>query len=339
MKEPRVYRKLAGAHQFGIAEGGWLSLHLGTDHLLLRSTRGFVETYRRFYFTDIEAMIVTRTVRGIFLNAIFAFGLFASLVAILIGRGPHPVAWSLSAIFGVSLLINVLRGATCVAHVQTRVQTRPLPIRRLRKALRVVGELSPAIAAAQAHIATAPAAATPHTPAIPPPSVTPQGSGALPPPLPGARPPAASGIHLATFAVLVLSAASAYLSVVQPDRSAFAYLCYAMMLANLGLGIFALIRQARSRVPRQITPIAWISVLAHSILLPIVYTVYGFVYGIRNVAHKPAAPSFQLPLSELRGLEGFTELLTIYAAAALLLGLVGCVLFIMTSRGRRPAAS
>jgi hypothetical protein len=338
MKAPRLYRKLAGAHQFGIAEGGWLSLHLGPDHLLLRSTRGFVESYRRFYFTDIEAMIVTRTVRGIFLNAIFAFGLFASLVAILTGRGPHPVAWSLSAIFGMSLLINVLRGPTCAAHVQTRVQTRPLPIRRLRKALRVVGDLSSTIAAAQAHIATVAPAATPHTPAMAPSSVAAERTGALPPPLPGERPPAASGIHLATFAVLILSAAAAYLSVVQPDRPAFAYLCYAMMLANLGLGIFALIRQARRRVPRQIMPVAWISVLAHSILLPIVYTAYGFIYGLRNAVPGRAAPSFQLPLSELRGLEGFTELLMVYAAAALLLGLVGCVLFIMTSRARPPAA-
>src|SRR5207244_13418725 len=47
------------------------------------------------------------------------------------------------------------RGRTCATSLQTRVQTRTLPLRRVRKALRIIGLLSEKIAAAQVDIATA----------------------------------------------------------------------------------------------------------------------------------------------------------------------------------------
>ena len=55
------YRRLPGR---GRTPLGSHSLWIGEDHLLLVELRGFTETYRRFYFRDVQAIILRRTDRA-----------------------------------------------------------------------------------------------------------------------------------------------------------------------------------------------------------------------------------------------------------------------------------
>src|SRR6185503_16307515 len=59
----KVYRRLPGR------ESGLLSysrLWLGPDHLLLARTTFFSEEYKRFYFRDIQAIVMRKTRRHLF---------------------------------------------------------------------------------------------------------------------------------------------------------------------------------------------------------------------------------------------------------------------------------
>src|SRR5579871_716029 len=57
-------------------------LYLGQDHLLRVNSNGWTEQYRRFYFTDIEGVIVRKTFWGLIAN--IAWGALALLFAILL---------------------------------------------------------------------------------------------------------------------------------------------------------------------------------------------------------------------------------------------------------------
>lgn len=338
MRKPRLSRKLASSHQFGVAKGGWLSLHLAPDHLLLRSTFGFSEQYRRFYFTDIEAITICKTVRGIFVNAALVFGVFFSLMPIVVTRGPHRVAWIFAGIFALLLIVNVLLGPTCQTQLQTRVQTRALPLRRVPKAQRVIEQVAARIMAAQADLPTA----SPATADSPPPAAPlSRGHSDVPPPLPGEPAPAASWLYLAVFALLVCTAAIALASALQPGSPMLAYLTYGGALANLGLAIVTLVKHRGRRVALGHSPIALTSLVGHGVALPFIYFTYSIVYTVQAVSGSTpgAAPPamWELPISELRDLPGFTQVLAIYGLCALLLGLTGFVLFVANGITRKPA--
>lgn len=339
MRKPRLYRKLASSHQFGVAKGGWLSLHLAPDHLLLRSSFGFSEQYRRFYFTDIEAITICKTVRGIFVNAALGFGLFFSLMPILVTRGPHRVAWVVAGFFALLLVVNVLRGPTCRTQLQTRVQTRALPLRRVGKAQRVIERVACQIAAAQANLPAAPTPSTNAEPAQPAAPIA-RAHSDVPPPLPGEAAPAASWLYLATFALLVCGAALALASALQPGSATLAYFAYAGALANLGLAIVTLVKHRGRRVAVGHSPIALTSLVAHGVALPFIYMIYSVMHAVQAVNRMApgAAPPgmFELPISELRDMPGFTQVLAAYGLCALLLGLTGCVLFVANGITRKP---
>src|SRR5688572_11648215 len=155
MKSPRLYRRLASTRSFAFAAGGLMSLYAATDHLLLRVSSGFVESYRRFYFADIEAITVRTTARRMIWNIVHGIGLLVSLMVIWLSSPPHFVSAFFAALFGLLLIWNNALGKTCATRLQTRVQKRDLPIRRLRKALRVIDQLSSKIQMAQAQVALA----------------------------------------------------------------------------------------------------------------------------------------------------------------------------------------
>jgi hypothetical protein len=329
MQKPRPYRKLASAHQFGVVQGGWVSLHLGSDHLLLRASSGFTETYRRFYFSDIEAITICRTMRRIFTSAVCGLALIFSLLPIVVNRGSHPVAWSFTALFALLLLVNLLRGPTCRTELQTRVQTRPLPLRRLRKAARIAEQIAAQVSAAQADIVMAdPNAAAPAQPVAP---IVRDGPG-VPPPLPGEAPAGVTWLHLALSALLIATAVLALIGALQPDNTVVPYFIYAGILLNAVMSVAVLVKQRGRGVAPGLSPIVWTSVIAHGFVAPSVYMVYAFVHSFRNVdfaAQTEPPPTLQFPLSTLRALPGFTEVLAVYGLFALLIGLLAALLFVV----------
>ena len=334
MKTPRLYRKLASARQSGLASGGWLSLHAAPDHLLLRKSSGFVETYRRFYFGDIEAITISETVHGVFWNAVFAFGIFFSLLPILLQDPPHIVSGSFIALFTILLIVNVARGTTCRTQLQTRVQTQPLPLRRVRKALRVANELRPRIEAAQAEIAAVAAApaevATPRAavaaagPAIPPALSDDDES----PPLPW--------IQAITFAGLILGGALAFIA---GHKVPLVACVLGFVLLNVGLAVAALIQQRNKRLPKRPGVVVWISLIGHAIVFPIAYGVFTTMASVRKLPPTASATTFaatQPTLYEVVWLPGFVPTLVTYGICCVVLGMIGAGLLATDPSRHQP---
>jgi uncharacterized membrane protein required for colicin V production len=154
----KEYRRLTRARSrtsFGIVSTSRASLWLGKDHLLCIDTNGYTEHYKRFYFRDIQAVIIRKTIVWHVWSAVLAAfaGLFA-LIAIL--GGDSVMAWvfgCIAGLFVLALLINILRGPTCSFHMRTAVQVENFPsVHRLRVARHTLKQLRPLIAAAQGQL-------------------------------------------------------------------------------------------------------------------------------------------------------------------------------------------
>ena len=147
----------------------------GRDHLLLVHSSGVTENYQRFYFRDIQAIVVQRTRMGKFLNWGFGAGLLLSAFALgcgllLVSALKAGSGWEIGigiacGLSGttclVALLFNLLHGPSCSVHVKTAVQVAELSsIRRLRIARKVLARVKPLIESAQS-VAVPVAAAPP----------------------------------------------------------------------------------------------------------------------------------------------------------------------------------
>lgn len=158
MAEREYYRltrapfRVGGVWRFAIAQ---YTLWLGRDHLLRIESTGYSETYKRFYFRDIQAIITRRTSAQMVTNIILA-ALAAALILIGIIEGEVSVIITFCVIAFVTclipLIINLLLGATCTCQIRTAVQTESLPIRRVGKARKIRNRIRPMIAEAQGQI-------------------------------------------------------------------------------------------------------------------------------------------------------------------------------------------
>lgn len=131
-------------------------LWLGDDHLLqVESVGGYTESYKRFYFRDIQAIYLHKTAAWFVAN--LALGLctgFFLLWALLVKNPGGVIALAIfTGAFGFFLLLNVFRGPTCSCHLKTAVHLEELPsLRRRRNAEKVLARLQPLIEAAQGKV-------------------------------------------------------------------------------------------------------------------------------------------------------------------------------------------
>ncbi|MBI3882211.1 MAG: hypothetical protein HY301_19390 [Verrucomicrobia bacterium] len=155
----------------GLGPLGSASYWLAKDHLLVVEVISYSERYRRFYFRDLQAVIVQQTGARKGWNIGFGVALLIALVIALVllpgalrggfpsGGDDYGVIGIWSAIFlvlGLPLLVNTLRGPTCTVHLRTAVQTQKLRnLTRWRKAELLVTELGPLVQSAQAASAAA----------------------------------------------------------------------------------------------------------------------------------------------------------------------------------------
>lgn len=150
-KKAKEYRRLPGRSGNLV---GYSTLWLGADHLLSLTQTSFSEQCKRFYFRDVQAITLRKTVRGKMWNIILSglTGLFT-----LIAMRPNEAAFVLggmcAVIFFFSFLIHWLRGPTCVSHLRTAVQTEKLPsLSRIRTASKAISILKPRIEEAQGRL-------------------------------------------------------------------------------------------------------------------------------------------------------------------------------------------
>ena len=131
------------------------SLYLGNDHILGVDSNGFSEDYKRFYFSDIQAIITRRTKRGAAWSIVLALMIACSFMGALFleAESFRILFWIVSGAFFAFLLVNTFKGPTCVCHIMTAVQEDQLPsLSRLRVARKVIETLRPAIERAQGRL-------------------------------------------------------------------------------------------------------------------------------------------------------------------------------------------
>ena len=151
-RSQKAYRRLPGR------KAGFLSycrLWLGTDHLLLARTTGFSEEYKRFYFRDIQAVVTRRTERREILSVVLAFtAIVFGVLSVFTDSGWRIFLFVMTGTVLLALLVNWLRGPTCVCHLRTAVQTEELsPLKRFRVTRKVIERLKPSIEKAQGPLA------------------------------------------------------------------------------------------------------------------------------------------------------------------------------------------
>jgi len=154
-EETERYRRLSGKKKSFLI--GYYTLWQGSDHLLQIYSRFGVEDYRRFYFSDIQAIVARKTLAGKVQN--IALGCFLALFG-LWAVSAETAGWSgfhagVAGLFVVVLMVNWVRGATCETRLVTAVQTEKLHcLHPLKKATKIMDRLQPLIKKAQESLAT-----------------------------------------------------------------------------------------------------------------------------------------------------------------------------------------
>lgn len=155
------YKRLTSPSWFAATGQSRSSLWVGADHLLSVGADNFRESYKRFYFRDIQAILVQKSDRfrtwNIILGMIMVFMLVFLFACLPKGEG-----WTSDHIGGVSffgvmvallvlvLTLHLIRGKTCRTFLRTAVQIEELhSLSRINAARRVLVELQPLIVAAQ----------------------------------------------------------------------------------------------------------------------------------------------------------------------------------------------
>lgn len=244
------YRRLPGRRGFSL--GTVHRLYAGSDHLLLLTTTGFSETYKRFYYRDIEAVIVTKTGRGALQNLFLALPSCIFFVAWWAGRWESVGFFVTALVFLSLLLVNTLRGPTCNAYMQTAIQFVRLPsLARLRPARKAVALLSSRIGEAQGTLPDVPpippggVPADRPVPPIPPIPAAARRQGAHPAPAPVRRD---SGLaHAALFGILLAAGIESIVDF-RVHALPLTLFSYVLMAATTLLLVYALIRQRGSDV-------------------------------------------------------------------------------------------
>src|ERR1051325_7175021 len=115
-RAPRIYRRLPGNGSTALSQ---VKLYLAADHLLQVSTGGFHETYRRFFFRDIQVLSLHQTGTGKVWNGVLGglAGIFA-LIALAVGGAGGVAAWLIAASWTLLLALNLAAGPTCACYLQ-----------------------------------------------------------------------------------------------------------------------------------------------------------------------------------------------------------------------------
>lgn len=148
------YKRLRGRGARGPLSLGRSILYLGTDHLLVIDTSGVSETYKRFYFRDIQAFLIRPTMMRWLGLAVLAFvAVFLAALGLAIG-GYEPLYWGTPAgVMALFMLVYYAKGPSCAVYLKTAVHTEALPsLNRRPRAERTLATLRPLIEAAQADI-------------------------------------------------------------------------------------------------------------------------------------------------------------------------------------------
>ena len=281
-KNDKEYKKLPGLKK-GFFVGKY-TLWQGADHLLHIFSRFGVEDYKRFYFSDIQAIITRRTNVGKLQNIILGCLTLLFLVpAFTLGGGWSIFYMIVTGILFAILLYNLYLGPTCETKLMTAVQIEKLhSLKRLNSTLKVMDKLRPVIHQAQGTLNRDDLQKLPEPPAG---RNGPKGPGFSNATSKEAVKHENGRAHLILFALLMIDAvlvASEFLvSHVMPTIfSSVAGLCIGIFV------IIALVRQYNSDLPVSLRTTTWITLGFVGITFVMGYII-GMVFAFKNpeIAH------------------------------------------------------
>jgi hypothetical protein len=145
-----IYRKLPGRRRGFIISA---SLWTGADHILSVRSARFQERYKRFYFRDIQAIVVTRVPRFVVSTTVLTAALVLLPTGFLFVRALLPALtgwlWLLvAALTGMWIYISASQSCSC--RLYTAVSREDLPsIYRMWTARKALAELEQRIAQVQ----------------------------------------------------------------------------------------------------------------------------------------------------------------------------------------------
>lgn len=144
--EPKIkYKKITGVYKNFL--GRRCSLWQGPDHLLSVFSNGMMERYKRFYYQDIQGLVITSTPKGKIVNIV----LLCCAAPLVITAFFQTYYYLILALpIALMLAFNLALGKTCVCLIFTAAQTGRLPgIMRHRYAKKFINRLVPLINQAQ----------------------------------------------------------------------------------------------------------------------------------------------------------------------------------------------
>lgn len=299
-------------------------LWLASDHLLALESTVASEEYRRFFFRDIEALVIRKTAGRLIWNWLFFLLGFLTTAPLLYGwrqsgDGGFVVgAIACAILWSALMLYNTLRGAACVTSIRTFVQLEELPsLGRLPVARRVLARIRPLIEAAQGGLTAEEVNEAPwRTDSI---SVNRPGALDLQPELPDK-----GHFHAALAAAMIVESALGFLYFVR-QTDFFATLNILATLAGFLACVVALIRQRDRIVSAGLRLFARLA-LGYYVLGFVAGIVFGMIYAIRHEGR-----SAQTGL-EFIGEPGFAETMVASSILAALLACYGLAQWLLQSR-------
>jgi len=139
-EEKTTYRRLPG-RAVGLISSH--TLHLAEDHLLYAEQPWFYQMYTRFYFRDIQSIVISDSTTFVGLN-IFLGGIFtlSTVLALLFYSNVPPLSYFIGVLaltFLILFIINLIKGPTCKFAIHTRVNRKHITsLSRKRNAYRVL---------------------------------------------------------------------------------------------------------------------------------------------------------------------------------------------------------
>ncbi len=118
-KSSSIYRKLPSKRTSLIMKR---SLWQGPDHLLWVKTAFLHENYKRFYYTDIQALILCRNGRQHIWTVLWGILTLIFLGITLSTSRAFYFAPVMTGVWAVCLMINLYKGPCCDVYIQTAVQ-------------------------------------------------------------------------------------------------------------------------------------------------------------------------------------------------------------------------
>ncbi len=338
---PFKYRRLPGKRRGFYRR---CTLWMGEDHLLAVDSNFYQERYRRYYFQDIQAFVSQRTSRrraiGLTLLAIGLLPLIGAAIAFFFDNGGVALGFSLAAApLFILILLNHLRGPTCVCHLQMPLGVQELPsLRRQRDAGKVLTRIGPLLEKAQGRLAREDIAARTRPPA---------GAGTVSPapfaPRPSPAAPLSSyagGIHRILFPVLLLEAGLTLWQTFNPGIVLYG-IALVLALFLFVLLLTALVKQRGARLPGAASGLTW-TALANFVACHFLGSAFFMIYFLINdptvlagvgeqvramAALKPADHPFLFGLNLL------------YAGVSACTGLLGLLALLSKGRGGRPGTA